>query len=186
MAGRFFFGRSYAGDGDRSIEAAVSVRTSGTPSTISHPICLILSSRVSSTSVLIVQHICFRHHPLPNQSSHINFYFCLRHHHRQIMPSPWFERACKSLCVAPQPPNKADTTTTVYPAAADLLPRFRGRIHHRDSHSRLRRRIFNCITINPRAKAEQNIFHLLLLLPVPDIPTLLTCLPLPDLSISLL
>ena len=58
-------------DGYEAIKAAVSVPPSGTPSTISFPMCLILSYRVSSTAIFVVPHICCCHHPPPTPSSHI-------------------------------------------------------------------------------------------------------------------
>ena len=67
-AGRFFVGRSSAGDGDGATEAAVAVPPSGTLSTFSRPLCLILSSRVSTVAVLVVPHICFHTYP-PSPSS---------------------------------------------------------------------------------------------------------------------
>ena len=54
-----------------------------------------------------------------------------------------------------------------------------------NGYSRLRRRRVNCAAINPSARAEINLFQLLPLLPVPVILTLLTHIPLPDISLAL-
>ena len=118
--GLFLVGRSSEGYVKGAIEAAIVVLPSGTPLTISRPMCSILSSRVSYSAVLMVPHICCGHHLLPTPSSHTNFSFCLRLRHRHSTPPPRFGRKCKRICVEPRPPSEAKTTKTAYPAASDL------------------------------------------------------------------
>ena len=60
--------------------------------------------------------ICCQPHHLTSTS----LFLCLRHCHRKITPPPRFGQACKSIWVAPRPPNEADTTTTANPAATNL------------------------------------------------------------------
>ena len=62
-AGKFFVVRYSAVYLDRYIEAAVYVPISGTLSTFSCLLCLILSSRVSTNAVLAVPHIYFLPYP---------------------------------------------------------------------------------------------------------------------------
>ena len=76
-AGRFFVGRSYAGDGDGAIKAAVAVPPSGTLSTIYRPMFPILSYSVSTAVVPIFPYICCHHHP-PLTPIILNIFCCTR------------------------------------------------------------------------------------------------------------
>ena len=72
-AGRFFVVHFSAGDGDGSIKASVFVPPSGTLSKFSRSLCLILSYCISTTTILVVPHICFGPYPLSPSSSRIYF-----------------------------------------------------------------------------------------------------------------
>ena len=72
-AGRFFVGLSSARDGDRAIKAAVVVIPGWTLLKFYCSLCLILSSCISTASVLVVLHICFRPYPPPPSSFCISF-----------------------------------------------------------------------------------------------------------------
>ena len=63
----------FEGNGYGAIKSAVSVPPSGTLSTFSCSLFLILSSRVSTISVLVAPHICFFPYPLSPSSSRIYF-----------------------------------------------------------------------------------------------------------------
>ena len=70
---QFFVGRSFTWDGYWSIKSIVASLLSGTLLMFSHPLCLILSYRVSTAVSLVVMHICFRPYPLSPSSSRISF-----------------------------------------------------------------------------------------------------------------
>ena len=73
LTGRFFVGWYSEVDRDGSTKAVINVTPSGTLSTFYHPLCLILSSRVYSTIVLIVSLLFCRPHFPPSSSSVMSF-----------------------------------------------------------------------------------------------------------------
>ena len=74
--GQLFVCYSSAGDKDGSTKASISITPSRTLSTFYRPLCLLLSSCVSTYVTLVVPHILFHTYPPLNSSSWI---FCPRY-----------------------------------------------------------------------------------------------------------